>query len=61
VITKSIQRIVYEAYTVFVRGLLTGCGFNPDYAGIPVKFENPIYGSYDMELQEFVAAGMLVG
>jgi hypothetical protein len=41
--------------------MLSDCGMNPEVGGIPIRFENPIYGEYDMELQQFVAAGMLVG
>ncbi len=44
-----------------MKGLLTDCGLNPDVGGIPIKFEDPVYGDLDMQLQQFVAAGMLVG
>ncbi|OXA50402.1 ABC transporter G family member 23 [Folsomia candida] len=61
VVTKSLQKIVFESYKTFVQGLLLNCGLNPELGGLPIKFQNPIYGRYDLELREYVAAGMLVG
>lgn len=30
---------LYEAYKVFIRGLLGDCGLNPEFGELPVKVE----------------------
>jgi len=61
VVTKSIHRIVFDSYIKFVQKLLTDCGMNPDIARFPIKLQNPIYGSYDSTLRDFIASGTVVG
>lgn len=54
------ERKLRELYGDFAKGLMTACELPQKLGSIPVRFENPIYGSFDAEFKQYAAPGVVM-
>ncbi|XP_069115666.1 ABC transporter G family member 20-like isoform X2 [Argopecten irradians] len=59
-IAVSLQEKVAQAFETFTRSLLDILGYNPNIAELPVKLEQPIYGTLDPSFTNFMAPGIIL-
>lgn len=54
------ERKLREHYQTFINDILTDCNIPQSVASIPINLLEPIYGSEDMEFQQYVAPGVVM-
>ncbi|CAG9569139.1 unnamed protein product [Danaus chrysippus] len=59
-ISHFIKMQLHKAYEQFARRTMAACGKNEDLVQIPVRFEEPIYGSMNTEVVAYMAPGVMV-
>lgn len=55
-----LERKLHEAYRTFAQNLMADCELPKALASIPVRFEHPIYSSFDADFQEYAAPGVIM-
>jgi len=56
----SISKAITDGYINFMTNLLSDCNLPTDLADLPVKFNEPIYGSPSPSFTEFMAPGIII-
>ena len=56
----SISKAITDGYINFMTNLLLDCNLPTDLADLPVKFNEPIYGSQSPSFTEFMAPGIII-
>ncbi|KAI8121498.1 hypothetical protein FF38_00066 [Lucilia cuprina] len=59
-IAYFVERKLREHYHSFIKEILTDCNLPQSLATIPVNMQEPIYGSEEMEFQQYVAPGVVM-
>uniref|UniRef100_A0A0K8TRC9 Putative abc transporter g family member 20-like isoform x2 n=1 Tax=Tabanus bromius TaxID=304241 RepID=A0A0K8TRC9_TABBR len=55
-----VERRLREAYKNFVENLMQDCGLPKSLANLPIRFEKPIFGSYNDEYRKYIAPGVVM-
>lgn len=55
-----LERKLREAYGAFAQKLMVDCELPKALASIPVRFEKPVYSSFDADFQEYAAPGVIM-
>lgn len=55
-----LYRDIQLAFRDFAMILLEQCGENPKLGDLPIRFEEPIYGSMSPTFTDFVAPGVII-
>lgn len=55
-----LERKLREAYGEFAQNLMVDCGLPKALASIPIRFEHPIYSSFNADFQEYAAPGVIM-
>ncbi|XP_004530724.1 ABC transporter G family member 23 [Ceratitis capitata] len=55
-----IERKLRDSFGSFVKGVLTDCNLPTGLGNIPIQFQEPVYGSFDIEFQQYVAPGVVM-
>ncbi|XP_035714198.1 ABC transporter G family member 20 isoform X1 [Folsomia candida] len=58
-ISSAIKIEVYDAFEIFLKDVLTKCGFYKELAESPIQYTGPIYGKDDTDFREFISASIL--
>ena len=59
-VAMTLQKSISESYSSFLSQLLEDCNFPKDMADLPLRFNEPIYGSPDPSFTEFMAPGIII-
>ncbi|CAG5014132.1 unnamed protein product [Parnassius apollo] len=59
-ISNFIKLQLHKTYEKFTKRAMIACGRNEDLVQIPVRFQEPIYGSMDSQVVEFMAPGIMI-
>lgn len=59
-ISYFLERKLRELYGDFAQNLMVDCEFSRKLGSIPVKFETPVYGSFDVEFKQYAAPGVVM-
>lgn len=55
-----IERKLRDSFGSFVKNVLTDCNLPAGLGNIPIQFQEPVYGSFDIEFQQYVAPGVVM-
>ena len=55
-----LERKLRETYSDFAQQLMEDCALPKQLATIPVRFEEPIYSTFDAEFREYAAPGVIM-
>ncbi|XP_067007044.2 ABC transporter G family member 23 [Anabrus simplex] len=59
-ISQTIQQDIVRTFQSFIEGIHTDCNWNPKLASIPMKFENPVYGTIRPIFTDFACPGTIL-
>ncbi|CAG9794724.1 unnamed protein product [Diatraea saccharalis] len=59
-IRNFIKSQLYKTYSAFTKRSMKACGRVEDLAQMPVRFEDPIYGSMEAQMMWFMAPGVMI-
>lgn len=55
-----IERKLRDSFGSFVKNVLADCNLPTGLGNIPIQFQEPVYGSFDIEFQQYVAPGVVM-
>ncbi|XP_014089830.1 ABC transporter G family member 20 [Bactrocera oleae] len=55
-----IERKLRDSFGSFVKNVLAECNLPAGLGNIPIQFQEPVYGSFDIEFQQYVAPGVVM-
>ncbi|XP_017475203.1 PREDICTED: ABC transporter G family member 20-like [Rhagoletis zephyria] len=55
-----IERKLRDSFGSFMKGVLIDCNLPASLGNIPIQFQEPVYGSLDIEFQQYVAPGVVM-
>ncbi|XP_037949298.1 ABC transporter G family member 23 [Teleopsis dalmanni] len=55
-----VERKLRDKFDSFMKNVLADCDLPTSLANIPVQFQEPVYGSFDIEFQQYVAPGVVM-
>lgn len=58
--TTFLQYRIYTAHQRFTRKLLRGCNLNEKYVDLPIRFETPLFGSFNDDFKQTMAPVFLL-
>lgn len=59
-ISYFLERRLREIYRDFAEDLMVDCEYPKKLSNIPVYFETPVYGSFDVEYKQYAAPGTIM-
>ncbi|OXA49624.1 ABC transporter G family member 20 [Folsomia candida] len=59
-ISSAIKKELYDAFEIFLKGMLINCGFYKELAESPIRYLDGIYGTDDTDFKEFIGPGILL-
>nr|XP_012220380.1 PREDICTED: ABC transporter G family member 23-like isoform X2 [Linepithema humile]XP_012220389.1 PREDICTED: ABC transporter G family member 23-like isoform X2 [Linepithema humile] len=59
-IGSYLQRELYDSFDEFFKDTMKICGFSQRFASLPIRFEDPIYGSKDITYKRFMAPSLIL-
>lgn len=59
-ISYFLERRLREIYGEFAQDLMSDCEFPKKLSSIPVRFETPIFGSFNVEYKQYAAPGVVM-
>lgn len=59
-IAYFIERRLRGAFSTFMKNILRDCDLPTSLANTPIQFQEPIYGSLEIEFQQYVAPGVVM-
>ena len=54
------ERKLRENFADFLKSILIDCDLPHSLADVPIQFQDPVYGSKDIEFQQYVAPGVVM-
>lgn len=54
------QRKLREKFSAFMRSVVKDCNASAALVELPVQFQEPIFGSTDIEFQQYCAPGVVM-
>lgn len=55
-----VERRLREIYGEFARNLMVDCELPEALGNIPIKFETPVFGNFDIPYREYAAPGIIM-
>lgn len=55
-----LERKLRETFGDFAKNVMNDCEFPEKLGSIPVRFENPVFGTFDAEFREYAAPGVVM-
>lgn len=59
-IAYFIERKLRDSFSKFMKSVLADCNLPTTLANLPVQFQDPVHGSFDIEFQQYVAPGVVM-
>lgn len=59
-ISYFLERRLREVYRDFAEDMMTDCEYPAKLSNIPVRFETPVFGSFDVEYKQYAAPGVVM-
>lgn len=54
------QRKLRDKFSTFMRSVVNDCNVSTAIVDLPVQFQEPIFGSTDIEFQQYCAPGVVM-
>lgn len=59
-VTFFLEKKLIETYKDFAEGVMSDCHLPRQLANIPIKFEDPLYGTFNDQFTDFMAPGVVM-
>lgn len=59
-VTFFLEKKLIETYKDFAEGVMSDCHLPKQLANIPIKFEDPLYGTFNDQFTDFMAPGVVM-
>lgn len=59
-VTFFLEKKLIDTYKEFAEGVMTDCHLPKQLANIPIKFEDPLYGTFNDQFTDFMAPGVVM-
>lgn len=59
-VTFFLEKKLYDTYREFAEGIMSDCHLPKQLANSPIKFEDPLYGTFHDQFTDFMAPGVVM-